>query len=153
MRKIAALLQEKLATLISSMGYEFWGYEQVSMGRQTIFRLYIDASGGVTLDDCTKVSHQVSAMLDVMDIIEGRYLLEVSSPGIDRPLFELAHYRKVIGKRVKIRLQSAISKRRQYTGIVQHVTDDDIILMVDGLEEEIKLPFSVIEKANLVEDR
>lgn len=152
MRKIDPVLHERLATLISSMGYELVGCEMVPQGRQMVFRIYIDSETGVTADGCAQVSYQVSAMMDVEDPIQSRYSLEVSSPGIDRPLFEIEHYRKYIGKTVKIRLYAPINQRRQFKGILQRVEGEDIYLLVDGVEQEIKLPFSAIEKGNLVGD-
>jgi ribosome maturation factor RimP len=151
MRKIDPVLQERLSKLCLSMGYELVGCELFPQGRQMLFRIYIDRPNGVTLDDCSDVSRQISAMMDVEDPIQGRYTLEVSSPGIDRPLFELEHYRKFIGKRVKIKLQSSINQRRQYTGVLHRVEREDIYLLVDDAQEVI-LPFSAIEKANLIGD-
>lgn len=152
MRKINPVLHERLDKLLRSMGYELVGCELLPLGRQMVFRIYIDGPKGVTLDDCSLASHQISAMMDVEDPIQGRYTLEVSSPGIDRPLFELAHYRKYIGKQVKIRLHSAINQRRQYKGILQRVEGENIFLLIDDLMQEVTLPFSAIEKANLVGD-
>jgi ribosome maturation factor RimP len=151
MGKVDPVLHERLGNLIGSMGYELFGCEILPQGRQMVFRIYIDTEKGVTIDDCSRVSHQVSAMMDVDDTIQGRYFLEVSSPGINRPLFEPGHYRKVVGKQVKIRLHAPISQRRQFTGIVQSVEGEDICLLVEGAGEMI-VPFSAIEKGNLIED-
>lgn len=154
MRKIDSVLHERLATLIGSMGYELVGCEIVQQGRQIVFSVYIDAQGGVSVDDCSRVSRQVSAMLDVEDSFQDKYSLEVSSPGINRPLFELEHYRKVIGKSVKIRLSAPLNQRRQFNGVLQRVEGEDIYVLVEveGGNEEVKLPFSAIEKGNLVGD-
>jgi ribosome maturation factor RimP len=151
MKKIEPKLYEQLATLISSMGFELLGCE-LPQGREKVFRIYIDSPRGITVDDCSTVSYQVSAMLDVLDPIEGRYRLEISSPGIDRPLFAIKHYQKYIGSRVKIRLYTPVNQRRQYKGILQRVVGEDIYLLVNGLDEEVRLPFSAIEKANLIGD-
>jgi ribosome maturation factor RimP len=150
MSKVNPHLQEQLKGLIGSMGYELIGTELLPQGRQMVFRIYIDSETGVTLDDCSHVSHQISAMLDVEDPIQGRYALEVSSPGINRPLFELAHYYKCLGKKVKIRLRSPVCQRKQFKGILLRVEEDEICLLDDGLEQEVMLPFSEIEKANLI---
>lgn len=152
MRKIDPGLYERLATLIGSMGYELVGCELFSQGRRMAFRVYIDSPNGVTSDGCSQVSRQIGALLDVVDPIQGRYILEVSSPGIDRPLFEIAHYQKYIGSRVKIRLYSPINQRRQYKGVLQRVEGEAIYLLDDTSEQEVKLPFSTIEKANLIGD-
>ncbi|VVC76751.1 Ribosome maturation factor RimP [Aquicella siphonis] len=152
MRKIDPVLHERLATLIGSMGYELVGCELLPQGRQMVFRIYIDGKNGVTLDDCSQVSYQVSAMLDVEDPIQGRYSLEISSPGIDRPLFELEHFRKFVGKLVKIRLHSPVNQRKQYKGVLQRVEGEDIYLLVQETGQEVVLPFSAIDKANLIGD-
>jgi ribosome maturation factor RimP len=157
MNKINPELYERLVKLIGSMGYELLGCELVSQGRHTLIRIYIDYSvvdnqKSITVEDCAQVSYQVSALLDVEDPIQGRYTLEVSSPGIDRPLFKVEHYKKYLGSRVKIKLCSPINKRRQYKGILLRVKGDDICLLVDDLEQEVVLPFSIIEKANLIAD-
>jgi ribosome maturation factor RimP len=152
MTKIGSVLHEKLEKLIGSMGYELIGCEQLPMGGRKVFRIYIDNEKGVTLDDCSRVSHQVSAMMDVEVPLQGRYTLEVSSPGVDRPLFEIKHYQKYIGCRVKLKLTAAINQRRQYKGILQRVEGENIHILVDDSEKEVVLPFSAIEKGNLVRD-
>lgn len=150
MAKIETTLHDRLAGIISSMGYEFVGGELEGYGRGGVLRLYIDSEKGVTLDDCSRVSYQVSAVLDVEDPIQGHYNLEVSSPGLDRPLFEIAHYQKQIGNRIKLRLCAPIRNRRKFVGILVRVDGNDIHLLVD--QEEWVLPFSTIEKANVIAD-
>ena len=152
MKNMNPKLYGQLVTLISGMGYELLGCELVSQGRQLIFRVYIDSQNGVTVDDCTRVSRQVGTMLDVEDHFQGRYTLEVSSPGIDRPLFEIGHYHKYLGSRVKIKLSTPINQRRQYNGVLKCVEGEDVHLLVDDLKQEVILPFSMIEKTNLIWD-
>lgn len=143
-------LKELLSNVVETMGYEFVGCEMHGQGRNTVLRLYIDSKTGVTVDDCSRVSRQVSAMLDVEDPIQGHYTLEVSSPGLDRPLFEIAHYQKVIGSRVKVRLSAPINDRRNFVGVLQRVENDNIYLHLE--EGEVALPFSNIEKAKVIAD-
>lgn len=150
MRKIDPKLHEQLVTLISSMGYELVGCETVPQGRQMIFRIYIDSPKGISVDDCSKVSYQVSAMMDVADPFQSKYSLEVSSPGIDRPLFEIEHFQRFVGKQVKLKLYTPVNQRRQFKGVLQRVEDENIYLFVADLEQEIKLSFSNIEKASLI---
>jgi ribosome maturation factor RimP len=150
MRKIDPELHERLSVLISSMGYELVGCELLSMGGQNMFRLYIDSPTGVSSDDCSKVSHQVSALLDVEDPIQTKYVLEVSSPGIDRPLFELKQYEQFIGSEVKMRLFAPIERRKQYKGVLTRVVGEDIHLLVEGVTQEIVIPFSAIDRANII---
>ena len=150
MGKIAETLRDSLASIVEALGYEFVGSEIVGQGKHAVLRIYIDSENGITIDDCSKVSYQVSAMLDVEDPIRGEYDLEVSSPGIDRPLFELSHFKKFIGNRVKVRVCAPIHNRRKFDGVLLRVEGDDIHLLVDA--EEIVLPFSDIEKANVIAD-
>lgn len=150
MKKIDPALLERLSLLISSMGYELLGCESLSMGSKKMFRLFIDCAKGVTSDDCSKVSHQVSAMLDVEDPIQSRYVLEVSSPGIDRPLFELAHFERFIGSEVKVRLYAPMAGRRQFQGIVVRVEGESIYLAVEGSGQEVEIAYSAIDRANVI---
>jgi len=149
-RDVESPLQDRLASVVNAMGYEFVGCELHRQGRGSVLRVYIDSEKGITVDDCSKVSYQVSAMLDVEDPIQGQYTLEISSPGIDRPLFEIAHYRKFLGNRVKIRLHNPIEGRRNFVGMLLRVEDSDIHLSVD--DEEVIVPFASIEKAKLTGD-
>lgn len=150
MEKVAATLNERLGSLVNMMGYEFVGCELHRQGQQGVLRIYIDSENGITVDDCSRVSYQVSAMLDVEDPIQGNYSLEVSSPGLDRPLFEIAHYQKQIGNRVKVRVCAPVHNKRKFVGILLRVDGNDIHLLVDA--EEVVLPFSDIEKANIIAD-
>jgi ribosome maturation factor RimP len=151
MSKGEVSLRDQLASLVSAMGYEFVGMELQRQGRKrSLLRIFIDTDKGVTLDDCTAVSRQVSAMLDVEDPIQGEYSLEISSPGIDRPLFELAHYQKQIGERVKVRLSSRLVERRNIVGVLLRVEGENIHLLVE--QEELVIPFSTIEKAKVIAD-
>ena len=150
--KIDPVLYDRLNVLIRSMGYELVGCDLLPQGRQATFRVYIDQIGGVTIDDCSKVSHQISAMMDVYDPIQSKYTLEVSSPGIDRPLFEIEHYRQHIGSRIKVRLNVAMKGRRQYRGILKQVEGETICLLVEESGEEVIVPFSMVERANLIGD-
>jgi ribosome maturation factor RimP len=148
MSSVESTLRDRLASLVTAMGYEFVGCEMHGQGGGCVLRIYIDNEKGITLDDCSNVSHQVSAMLDVEDPIQGYYNLEISSPGLDRPLFEIEQYPKYIGNRIKVRMHSPINNRRQFVGILQRVDETDIHLLVDT--EEVILPFSGIEKAKVI---
>ena len=150
MRKIDPELHERLSVLVDSMGYELVGCELLPMGGKKMFRLYIDGPNGVSLDDCSRVSHQISALMDVEDPFQSRYVLEVSSPGIDRPLFELKHFERFVGSEIKLRLYAPIAKRKQYKGTLVRVVGEDIYLVVEGSAQEIVIPFSAIERANVI---
>lgn len=145
---MATILRDRLADIVTAMGYQFVGCEWQRQGRSTLLRIYIDHESGITVEDCARVSRQVSAMLDVEDPVKERYTLEVSSPGLDRPLFEMAHYQKYIGSRVKVSLYTPVNNRRRFVGELLQVNEMNIHLMVDA--EEVIFPFSNIEKARLV---
>lgn len=150
MKDVESTLQDRLASLVAAMGYEFVGCEFHRRSKNSLLRIYIDNENGVTVDDCSKVSYQVSAMLDVEDPIQGHYSLEISSPGVDRPLFEIAHYRKYVGHRIKVRLYNPIQGRRNFVGMLLRAEEADIYLSVDG--QEVDIPFASIEKGKLVAD-
>lgn len=141
-------LEVLLEPAISALDCELWGLDYVAQGKNSLLRLYIEKEGGVQLEDCERVSRQVSATLDVEDPIQGEYTLEVSSPGMDRPLFKLDHYRRCIGEHVAIRLRVAFEGRRKFNGLLKGVENDEIVLEIEN--EEYLLPFELIDKANIV---
>jgi ribosome maturation factor RimP len=107
-----------------------------------------DAADGISVEDCEKVSRQVSGVLDVEDPIQGEYTLEVSSPGMDRPLFRPEHYRAWVGHMVQVKLRMAFEGRRKFKGLLNGMDGDDVAVIVD--DHEYLLPFESIEKANIV---
>ena len=151
MTRVAETLNERLASLVVSMGYEFVGSELLRQGRSSTLRIFIDSEKGITVVDCSKISRQVSAMLDVEDPIKGEYNLEVSSPGLNRPLFGAQQYQKQIGQKVKVRLYAPIDNRRNFVGVLLKVDDEKIQLLSDS-SEEVVLSFSDIEKGNVIAD-
>ena len=139
-------LRQLLEPVVEDLGYELVLVELVGSGPRTL-RLYIDAPGGVNVDDCESVSRQVSALLDVDDPISGAYSLEVSSPGIERPLVRDAHFRSHVGERVKVRLITNVMGRKRFTGVLTQVVDGGVVVEVDG--EPYELAFDEIESARL----
>jgi ribosome maturation factor RimP len=140
-----------IKAVVEPMGYEFVGLE--FLGRHDagrLLRVYIDAPAGIRLDDCAQVSHQLSGLLDVEDPIAGEYSLEVSSPGLDRPLFELAHFERFKGREVNVRLAKVVAGRRRYKGVIKGISGHDIELRVEG--QDVVVDFGQIENANLVPD-
>jgi ribosome maturation factor RimP len=115
-----------------------------------VLRLYLDKEGGPSVDDLGRVSRQLSELLDAQDIVEGSYTLEVSSPGINRPLKKPEHFQRFIGKRVRIRTGDMIDGRRSFLGILSEVSGDTIRIEVEGKPYEI--PFCTIEKSNYEHD-
>ena len=141
-------LQAMLAPVVESLGYECWGVEFISQGRHSLLRVYIDHANGILVDDCEAVSRQVSAVLDVEDPISSEYTLEVSSPGMDRPLFTLEQFAKHVGEQVKIKLRSPFDGRRNFQGLLRGVEDQDVVVLVD--DHEFLLPIDLIDKANII---
>lgn len=141
-------LKALLQPVVESFDCELWGLEYFSQGRHSTVRLYIDAPEGVTLEDCERVSRQASAVLDVEDPIAGEYTLEVSSPGVDRPLYTLEQFARYAGEQVTIKLRSAYEGRRKFSGLLNGIENDDVLVVVD--ENEYLLPIELIEKANIV---
>ncbi len=106
-------LKAMLLPVVEGLGYMFWGLDYLSQGKHSTIRLYIDSEEGVKLEDCEKVSRQVSGVLDVEDPIQGEYVLEVSSPGIDRPLYTLEQFTRYVGEEVAVRLRVPFEGRRK----------------------------------------
>lgn len=148
MAKVEMTLRDRLASLVTAMDYEFVGSELSRQGRGSVLRIYIDKEEGITLTDCTKVSRQVSAMLDVEDPIQGEYSLEISSPGLNRPLFDAAQYQRFIGSTLKVRVHNPVNGQRNFVGVLLRADDRDVCILVG--EEEVVLPFSGIEKGNII---
>ncbi|AWP53746.1 ribosome maturation factor RimP [Haemophilus influenzae] len=141
-------LQEMLQDAVEDLGCELWGIECQRTGRFMTVRLFIDKDGGVTVDDCADVSRQVSAILDVEDPIADKYNLEVSSPGLDRPLFTLSQFERYIGQDIAVHLRIPVMERRKWQGKLERIEKDMITLIVDN-QEQI-LVFGNIQKANVV---
>ena len=110
-------------------------------------RLYIDGPDGVTIDDCERVSRQVSAVLDVEDPLSGEYTLEVSSPGLDRPLFSMEQYARFVGDVISLRLRAPLNGRRKFKGVLEKAEAGVITMTVDS--EQLDIPFQQVEKANI----
>jgi len=143
-----AQLNKMFGPVVEGLGYEFVGLEYKSGSSPAILRIFIDHENGITVDDCAAISRQVSAVLDVEDPISGVYTLEVSSPGLDRPLFTAEHYQQFIGSRIKCKLRMPFNGRRKFTGKLLEADENNIILSIDN--ESVELFIDDIEKANIV---
>ena len=140
-------ITDMLEPTVTALGFELWGVEYLSQGRHSVLRLYIDSPDGISVDDCATVSGQVEGVLDVEDPISGEYTLEVSSPGMDRPLFTLEQYAGCAGETVEVRLRSPFEGRRKYKGLLKGVEGEDVVIQVE--DEEFLLPYGAIEKARV----
>jgi len=147
-RKSEALIAELITPTVEALGLVLWGIEHGSQGKYSLLRIYIDSEEGITIDDCERVSRQVSAILDVEDPISGEYTLEVSSPGVDRPLFSEEQFALYLGEEVSVRTRGPIEGRRKFKGIIAEVSDGTVVLTIDG--ENYQLPHAEIDKAALV---
>jgi len=149
------VLQERLTSLIEplveSLGYELVLLELAPSGRTATLRLYIDGEDGVRLADCETVSREVAALLDVEDPIKQMYRLEVSSPGLDRPLTRRAHFDRFAGNRARIELSvPQAGGQRKFQGVILSTGESALRLMTD--KGEVELEFSTIGRARLVPD-
>lgn len=149
MRKDPFNLRELLEPAVRALGYELVGIEYHPSGKHSVLRIYIDSEAGITLEDCTTVSHQVSGILDVEDTVPGQYSLEISSPGLDRPLFQAADYERFRGQRVKLRTRLPVDGQRKFKGLLQGLRQEDVVI-VDDEGKEVCLPLDQIEQARLV---
>lgn len=143
-----AQLRELIEPAVAGLGYELVGVEYRGGSTNGLLRIYIDHVDGITLEDCQAVSHQVSGLLDVEDPIHGHYALEVSSPGLDRPLFRAQDYARFAGRRVKMRMHGLVQGRRNFTGLLLGLEGDNAIVEVDG--EEFELPLDQVDQARLI---
>ncbi|NKB33428.1 MAG: ribosome maturation factor RimP [Pseudomonadales bacterium] len=143
-----ALVTELIEPTVSAFGLELWGVELIQQGKYSLLRIYIESEDGITIEDCEKVSRQVSALLDVEEPIAGEYTLEVSSPGLDRPLFAAKQFEQYTGSEVSLRMRSPVDGRRKFKGIIIGVRESVIDLQVDG--SDFELDHRNVEKANIV---
>ncbi|WP_026287115.1 ribosome maturation factor RimP [Gilvimarinus chinensis] len=147
-----ASIEERLTTMfapaVDALGCELWGLEYFTGGKPKVLRVYIDKADGVQVEDCAKVSRQLSSLMDVEDPISGEYTLEVSSPGMDRPLYTLEQFADYKGQVAAVKLRVPFDGRRKFKGVLQGVEDQDVVILVDN--EEYLLPIESIEKANIV---
>lgn len=141
-------IEQLLKPTVESMGFDFWGCEYLPAGKHSTLRVYIDKPEGVTVDDCGKVSRQVSAIMDVEDPIANAYMLEVSSPGMDRPLMKPEQFKAYENALVQVRTAVDVMGRKRFKGKMIQVNDEGIEVEVDN--EIYPIAFDMIDKANVV---
>jgi ribosome maturation factor RimP len=148
---VQSALKERLIKLleqpIKAMGYELVDVE-ARTGNNGLLRIYIDQPDGIRVEDCERVSRQIGTFLDVEDPLAGSYTLEVSSPGLDRPLRTLGHFEQFAGLTAKIRLSRPVEGRRNFKGRLAGIDDASVVIEVDG--REWRLALEDIAAANLV---
>ena len=143
-----AVLNALIEPVVTAMGFELWGIERIAQGKHSRVVVYIDSADGITVDHCADVSRQISGVLDVEDPIPGQYQLEVSSPGMDRPLFTLDQFERYRGNIVALRLNVPFNGRRKFKGLLAGIENDDVLLHLDG--EEYCFPIDGIDQARVV---
>ena len=140
-------LEEIIRPVVESFGCLLWGLSLQS-GQTALLRIYIDKEDGVSITDCEKISRHLSALFDVEDPITSNYTLEVSSPGLDRPLFSIEQYQRYIGSTISIALSIAFERRKNYKGVLQRIEDNEVVIHVDN--NEYQFPIEGIHKARVV---
>ena len=141
-------LQQLLEPVVTALDCELWGVEVLPQGKQSLLRIFIDKEDGIGVEDCERVSRQVSSLMDVEDPVSGEYTLEVSSPGSDRPLYTLAQFEAFIGENVSVKLRFPYEGRRNFKGHLKGVEASDVVVEVDN--HEYLFPFDSVEKANVI---
>jgi len=136
--------------VVEGLGYECVGIDYNPHPKHGLLRIYIDSENGILVDDCSKVSHQISGVLDVEDPIPGNYQLEVSSPGEDRPFFKISQFERFIGSTVLVNLFMPIAGRRKIKGLIEKVVGE--IITLKDADQIYQVPFSAMSKARLVPD-
>lgn len=143
-----AALYALIEPVVTSMGFELWGIDHLAQGKHSRLVIYIDNPEGVSVEDCASISRQVSAVLDVEDPIAGEYRLEVSSPGMDRPLFTLDHFARFKGYVIALKLRTPFEGRRKFQGLLAGIEGDDVLLQLE--DEEYCFPIDAIDQARVV---
>lgn len=134
--------------ILGSLGLELIDVRFVVDQGRPVFRILIDKTGGVTVGDCQKVTREIETVLEVEGVISGRYFLEVSSPGLDRPLVREADFFRFMGQMATVKTREPIEGRRNYKGLLKAVEEGQIIMEID--RKEHRIPMGLIEKAHLV---
>jgi ribosome maturation factor RimP len=134
--------------IIDEMGFELVNVEYLSEHGRWVLRVYVDEEGGITLDDCARVSREIGNLIDVQDIVPHEYVLEVSSPGLNRPLVREKDFERAVGKKVKLQMVNAVDERRNFTGYLKAFEDGTLHLQMR--DKLVLLPRRHVKKANLV---
>lgn len=150
MADVASRIRAIIQAQVEEDGYELLHVEMRSEGGAPILRIYIDRPEGINIEDCVRISRKTAVLLDVEDPVKGKYTLEVSSPGIERPLFTEKDYIRFQGREIRLATHNKIENRRKFQGLIESLEDGILELLCDG--QVIKINFNEIKKANLVYD-
>lgn len=150
-QEIATQVEELVAPIAARMGLETVDVQIHGEAQGTVLRVLMDRpDGGITVEECARVSEQLSRQLDLYDLFPHAYTLEVSSPGLDRPLRSDAEYRRFAGRRAEIQTQEAINGQRRFRGTVLGVVGDAVVLQLE--DRQVQIPKAAIQRAHLVVD-
>lgn len=141
-------IEAKILPTVEALGYELWACLYLAQGQRSVLRIYIENEKGITLADCERVSRQVSTLLDVEGTLLGRYNLEVSSPGLDRPLVKERHFERYVGHKIGVSTQTPIDRQRKFKGLLQSVGVTGIVLNQEG--KKLVLTWDNILRANVL---
>ena len=143
-------LTELIRPEVEGLGCTLWGLSSPNKGSKRIIRIYIEGEGGATIDKCAQVSRQVGLMLEVEDIIPGAFILEVSSPGLERRFFSTEQMNDYMGKKMTAKAYEAIDGQRKFTGELKSTKKDAFTLTVDG--EDVTLHWTDLKEVRLVHE-
>jgi ribosome maturation factor RimP len=141
-------ISQFIEPILNEMDVELVDIEYLSGHGRWIVRIYVDKEGGITLDDCARVSREIGELIDVKDIIHHAYVLEVSSPGLNRPLKREKDFQRAIGKKVKAKMLVPLKGRKHFTGYLKSFRNGTLYLEVEN--NLVSLSWRDVEKANLV---
>jgi len=150
MATVEARIKDMIRVQLEEDGYELLHVEMRSEGGSPILRIYADSPSGITVDDCADISRKIAVLLDVEDPVEGKYTLEVSSPGIERPLFSEQDYLNFMGREIRLSTRNKIDNQRKFRGFIESFENGELKLSLEG--KSINIRFEEIKKANLVYD-
>lgn len=148
MSELEEILKEKLLSLIKEQELELVELEFAGKPPHSLLRIYVDKAGGVNIEECVHLSHKLSDYLDTEDLIEESYTLEISSPGLDRPLLSLDDFRRKIGENVKVYLKATLEKKTEFTGEIVSVREEGVMLKVEN--EVVAIHWEKIEKGKII---
>jgi len=133
---------------VEAAGCALWGVEYQAAGKRSRLRVYIDKPGGVSIGDCEQVSHELGDLLELDGVVGGSYDLEVSSPGLDRILFNAEQYAGHVGDRVDVRLNFPFEGRKRFVGLLAGVEDGQAVVRIE--DQEYVLPLENVQRARVV---
>ncbi|MGB2768379.1 MAG: ribosome maturation factor RimP [Candidatus Zixiibacteriota bacterium] len=149
-------MRDKIKPVVEEENLELVDMEFSGVGPASVLRVYVDRSTGVTVDQCAHLSRKIGDLLDMDDLIPGRYRLEVSSPGLDRPLVSGADFKRKIGKKVKVFFKESVDGKTELVGEIKNLKGENVVLQLGSIEpkqnegEEKIIPLKMVAKAQIL---